>query len=779
MTLIAAALTNSTTYADVRWAWDWSPLATGVLWAVAIAWVVSVYANEQRFASRRVRAALAALRLSAVAILLAMLAQPTLERRRVAPPRIVLAIDRSQSMETRDVPAAELDDASGATANVTRTEAWKNIIADAAHPLVDTLRERYDVDLIRFASKVERVSFDSRKTAAEAVASLINGEKARDAQESRVGEAIDFAARQLEGPRPAAVVVITDGINTAGRSLADAAARARTVGTPVFAIALGSDRPRPDVLLEDVLVEEVVFPGDRLQLEATVRATGFNGASARVILKKSESESDQAVAESPVVLPADGRPQTVRLALRPTEPGPLPLAVEVEAQAGEDDVSNNKADVTIDVRKEPIRALLVDSTPSFEFRALKSLLERDPAIKLQVHLQDADAEYASVDAAAVRNFPATEAELLKYDVVLMSDVDPQLVPRSAWANLHKFVSEEGGGLALIAGPRFMPQALADIEAMRTLLPIEAPLGHALRTDASMDVVAIRPTRLGVREPSLQIGETMEQSAAVWKELPPVNWTLKDLRMKPGAQMLAEGISLKGPDSPPAPAILRQYVGAGEVLMHATDETWRWRWRSDDRYFARYWGQVVRRLARGRALRGGGSLATNRAEYAIGEPVLLRARLRSGDSPSENEATVELEGASSTTQRIRLQRKAGYGNVFETTLRGLAADRYTARLTTSGDRPAVLSTEFVVQAPPGELAHLAVNAEGLREVAKTTGGKYYTAKTASRLLDDLPKADPTLIEQLPDKPLWNSPWLLSALCAALGSEWLLRRRTGML
>jgi hypothetical protein len=680
-------------------------------------------------------------------------------------------------METRDVPAAELDVGNGATANVTRTDALKHILSDKARPLVDELRVRYDAEVICFAGLVARVPLDSSKATAQTWPLLMGDEQALGVQASRVGEAINFAARQLEGPRPAAIVVMTDGINTSGCSLADAAARARAIGTPIFAIALGSDRPRPDVSLDDVLVEEVVFPGDQLQLEATLRATDFRGKRARVTLKK--SDADEPLAESQVVLPDDGQSKSVRLALRPSEPGPLHLAIAVEPQPGENDVANNRAEVTVDVRKEPIRALLVDSTPSFEYRALKSLLERDPAIKLHVHLQDADSEYASVDAAAIRYFPATESELMKYDVLLLGDLDSQLVPRSAWENLRGFVSEEAGGLALIAGPRLMPHALADIEAMRTLLPIEAFSGNAPRIDASVDAVSIRPTPLGAREASLQLGETMEQSTAVWKELPPVNWTLKDLRVKPGAQVLAEGVSLKDGGAPLTPAIVRQYVGAGEVLLHATDETWRWRWRSDDRYFARYWGQVVRRLARGRALRGGGSLATNRPQYALGEPVLLRARLRSADAPSNDAATIELEGASSPTRRIRLQRKTGYGNVFDTTLRGLAADRYMARLTTGGERPAVLSAEFEIQAPPGELVQLAVNSEGLREVAKATGGKFYTVETAEQLLHDLPKADPTLIEQLPDKPLWNNPWLLGALCLALASEWLLRRRVGML
>jgi hypothetical protein len=154
-------------------------------------------------------------------------------------------------------------------------------------------------------------------------------------------------------------------------------------------------------------------------------------------------------------------------------------------------------------------------------------------------------------------------------------------------------------------------------------------------------------------------------------------------------------------------------------------------------------------------------------------------LRPADPLAEETVTVELEGDSSPTRQIRLARKGSYANVFETILRDLPADRYTARLTTSGDKAAVLTTEFVVQGPPGERTQLVVNAAGLAEAAKTTGGKFYTAKTANRLGEELPPANPSAVEQLPDEPLWNRPWLLAALCTALGGEWLLRRRSGML
>jgi hypothetical protein len=760
---------------ELRWNWDWSPAATAVIVAVAAAWVIGVYVKEQPFVSRRRRAGLALLRLAAVGLALAMLAQPTIERRRVAPPRLVLLVDDSASMDTRDVAAADLADAKGATGQVTRREAWENLLTSGEESLLDELRSRFAVETLRFASDTSFVdlSFPAASRPEADGAEPVG----RDA--THLGDAIDFALRGLAGPRPAAAVVMTDGVNTAGRPLPEAAARARTLGVPIYAVALGSDRPGPDVAIEDVVVEEVVFPGDRLQVEAAVRSVGYEGRQTEVVLRR--AGDDTVLAKTQVKLGADGEARPVRLALRPSEPGPLALSIEVDAQSDEDDVANNRAELTIDVRDQPIRVLLVDSRPTYEYRALKSLLERDPAIDLRTWLQDADADFASVDEAALRSFPATEAEWLEYDVVLLGDADPRLLPRQTWDLLEKFVTVHGGGFAAIAGQQYMPRAYAEIPAMRTLLPIEVAVDYASPSNVGgVDGWKVAPTPLGMQEASLQLGETADESAAIWSELPGVLWTLPAAPPKPGAQVLAAAVAEEAgaaADSPPI--ILRQYVGAGEVLMHATDETWRWRWRNDDRYFARYWGQAVRRLARGRALRGVGSLATNRTQYNIGEPVTIRLRPGAAATLADEAATVELSGESTPTRAVRLSRRDAYGRVFETTLRNLPADRYTARSLAGTGGAAPLSAEFVIAAPPAEMAQLVVNSAGLREAAESTGGQFYTAKTAARLRDDLPRSEPATIERLPEEPLWNSPWFLIVLCGALGSEWLFRRRWGML
>ena len=131
-----------------------------------------------------------------------------------------------------------------------------------------------------------------------------------------------------------------------------------------------------------------------------------------------------------------------------------------------------------------------------------------------------------------------------------------------------------------------------------------------------------------------------ESARIWQALPPVYWALAPVKLRPGAETLA--VFRPTIDDPPvdfanSPAIVRQFVGAGEVLLHLTDETWRWRWRNDDRYFARYWGQAVRRLARGRIGRGAANVSTDRSAYDAGDAVQIRAVLRGGATTGERGA----------------------------------------------------------------------------------------------------------------------------------------------
>ena len=68
---------------------------------------------------------------------------------------------------------------------------------------------------------------------------------------------------------------------------------------------------------------------------------------------------------------------------------------------------------------------------------------------------------------------------------------------------------------------------------------------------------------------------------------------------------------------------------------------------------------------------------------------------------------------------------------------------------------------------------------LTAAAETTHGKFYTIADADRLLDELPTGRRVPIENLPPIPIWNRWWLLSLFLACITTEWVLRKRKGML
>jgi hypothetical protein len=73
----------------------------------------------------------------------------------------------------------------------------------------------------------------------------------------------------------------------------------------------------------------------------------------------------------------------------------------------------------------------------------------------------------------------------------------------------------------------------------------------------------------------------------------------------------------------------------------------------------------------------------------------------------------------------------------------------------------------------------MDAAELREAAKISVGKFYRFQEAGRLLKDVPRGRQVRIESLPPRPIWNAPLLAGLFIGLIGTEWLLRKRLGLL
>jgi hypothetical protein len=471
------------------------------------------------------------------------------------------------------------------------------------------------------------------------------------------------------------------------------------------------------------------------------------------------------------------------LPYRPNKEGQFRYTIDLDPPPAELRGKVAPLERTVQVRRYKVRVLLAQSYPNFEFRYLRNMLQRDQTIELNTVLQEADLEYAEQDKAALKTFPVERARLFSFDVIILGDVNPALLSPAILQSLGEFVDQpgKGGALVFLAGPKYMPQAFRDTPLAR-LMPFD--VGRVRYPDPNKPLTegfVVQPTELGLASPAMQLGDTPEETRQIWQDLPAVYWLAEVPDLKPGVRVLAEHPTRLTPDGRKLPVIMMHYVGAGKVLFHATDETWRWRRRMGDVFLSRYWVQTLRSLSRAKLADGEHSarLSTDRREYFPADPVRLRVRFADDRlAPAEdNGVTVELKQQGRTTQ-VPLQRAEAGRGVFEAVLSRLPVGSYHASVVVPmlGSQPP--AADFQVVPPPGESAHLQMATAEMRQAAEVTKGRFYPFANAQQLLGHLPEGRQVPIETLPPMPLWNRWPLLAVFLLLLIGEWVLRKKGGM-
>ena len=758
--------------------WNWPSWVTLLFVLFAVAFVVVNYARDNPDSSKRFRTLLAANRLALIGIVLFMLAQFVLLLHLTGLPYVAVVVDDSLSMTTDDhleedgLARIERRLARIGLQESTRFNQARGLLCEEDGAMLRGLRGDHKLRLY--------YTTDATRVQGEEPDALVQEVLAREAEgeSTRLGDTLRAVFDDLRGMPPAAVVVLTDGINTQGPSLDDAAEWAVRKGVPLFCVGLGDQRPVRDVQLTDLLVEDIVFVGDMVQFEFRVGGTGFEGQEVDVVLRRLDQTEE--LARMTITVPEAGKTETFRIPYRPEEEGEFRFVVEIEPQEGEKQTDNNRRERLVRVRKEKIRILLAYAYPSYEFRYLRNMFKRDSTVELDTVLQEADLEYAEQDATALRSFPVRRDDVFKYDAIILGDVNPSLLNPAILQNVVDFVNQpvKGGALVCISGPRYMPLAFRGT-SLEDLLPVRASTVRIPVEQASLtEEIRLVPTELGLMSPGMQLGDTPAESSDIWSRLPGVYWAVEAPDLKPGARVFAERSDMVGPDGSPLPAIVMQYVGAGKVLFHGTDETWRWRYRVGDVFYARYWIQMIRYLCRSKLSDSGAGadLVTDRREYQQGEPVVLRVRF---DDPrrapaADDGVTVVVEQEGRQMQRVKLRRSAAGQALFQGTVPRPSVGEYHAWLAVPSMEGVAPSADFRVVAPPGEFERIEMDAVALRRAAERTGGRFYTFETARRLIRDLPKGRQVPVESLPPVPLWNRWFVLLLFLMLLVTEWILRK-----
>lgn len=748
-----------------------------------IALLARVYWQDTRTLGWRRRAVLMMLRFAVLGFVLLFLTDLTLSIDRTGLPTVALLIDTSASMGLEDQYSdsriadkiRELEASPPSRLNLARELLTRN---DGR--FLKELQRRHKLRVYRFSETAVPVG-QNDYVGGDEIEKLLPQlrEFTPDGPQTRPGPAVRKVLSDLRGSPPTAVVILTDGIpsTTDADKLSTVADLARGKSVQLFAVGIGSDEPARDLQLYDMLAEEVAFVGDPLLFRAKLKGYGFNGQKVAVTLTRQGSK--EVLARTEITVAPDGRPVQVELSHAPSEAGEFDYVLHVAEQPKETNLRNNSEQRHVSVREERIRLLLVDSAPRYEFRYLKQLLERDKTIELHTLLQDADLEYAEEDRTALPHFPVKQDELFKYDVVVFGDVNLSYLSPAMLEMLNRFVREKGGGLILVAGPRFDPLTYQGTP-LESLLPVQLegaklPSPDETSGDGFHPVLTVHGQKgTGI----FRFAESEQESLAIWNSLPDLYWMVETPHLKPGALVLAEHPLKSGSDGR-LPVIVLQQVGAGKVLYHATDELWRWRFRVGDQYYARYWVQAIRFLSRARLIGKDrtAELTTDRSVYQQGDAVFLRVRFIDERlvPTAEDGVSAVVERQGDTQRTVTLTKLPQVPNIFEGQLGQLGEGTYHAWIARPSFQEAPPATDFRVEAPLRELQKRSLERTDLMQAAKLSHGRYYSLADADQLPSDLPPGRAVPLETNEPILLWNRGELLLLFAGVLTAEWLFRKR----
>jgi hypothetical protein len=806
--------------------WDAAadPWLAGLLAVAAAGLVGWVYFREGRTAGTGYRLLLAGLRLSLVLLTLAvLLPELRLWFERQGWPDVAILIDESASMSTTDQyqdpqvqAAANQIAADAGLTNPDRLALAKALVANPKNDWITRLltQHKVKVHVYHCSGRAHRLS--PNVTSADDIEPVLaqvrefRAEPSHDS--SQLGTAVRQVINDFRGSSLAAVIMLTDGVTTEGEDLVKVSHYASQYGVPLYFVGLGDDHERRDIALHDLQAEETVYVNDQVVFELRLTGPGYPNLQVPVRLWEKQGTERKLLKETKVTVDPQGKPVKVRLEDRPTEVGEKHYVIDTPVQEGEATPDNNKLERSVEVQDTRLfKVLYVEGYPRYEFRFVKTLLERESArkgnktIDLRVLLLDADPDYAAEDRSAVAEFPL-KTDLNKFDVVILGDVDPKH-PRLGDKNvqaLADFVKERGGGLLMVAGERYSPWVWRNTP-LADVLPIDVTRDLAPEEPEGGRPESYRPelTPMGRLHPIFRFSPDEQGNEEIWNHLRELYWYADGFRVKPAAEVLAVHPRQKGEKAPAReaseglPLVVQQFVGAGRCMFFGFCETWRWRYREDELRFNQFWIQTVRYLARSRL--GKIELRVDRqTPYRRGEPIKLTVRFPDDAAPPGPETKVEVfkerrpprapgvpedrarNVAPVETEKVQLARVEGSRSTFEALVTRTPEGEYTFTLiepTVKGPKP---RAECRVLAPPGEMELLRMNQPDLERAAEESHGRFYTLVDANRLLGELPAGTRvTLNASGPPLVLWNQFAVFLLALFFLTAEWVLRKRKHLL
>ncbi|HUQ92742.1 MAG TPA: glutamine amidotransferase [Bryobacteraceae bacterium] len=679
-----------------------------------------------------------------LAMVLLLLWQPAMSVATLKPQQNIIAVvvDDSRSMALQEDGKSRKDQVLGALNK----------------GLLEQLNKKFQVRLYRLSGGLERLDKLEQLKA--------------DGNATRIGDSMAQVAGESSTLPIGAIVLFSDGADNSGGVDLETVNLLRRQRIPVHTVGVGREKFTKDIEVTDVQTTARALADSRLSATVTLKQRGYKDSKARITVKSDKST----LASEEVVLKNEGGQQSETVVFNAGTAGLKNLQVTVEPLAGEENLRNNTVTRLVNVESRKPRILYMEGEPKWEFKFIRRAMEEDRSLEMATILRTTqNKNYMQGPAAGLeQGFPAKVEELFAFQGIVIGGVEAGAFTPAQMELLKQFVDRRGGGLIFLAGRSGLSEGGWHKSPLADLLPVVLPdkKGTFHRDPATVEL-----TMAGRENTMCRLEENPEKNAERWKKLPYLADYQEAGFAKPGAVTLVESV-VAGKKQP---LLVTQNYGRGRVGVMATQGTWRWQMLQPlaDKSHEMFWQQLMRWLVQdtpGRVVS-----MTPKPVLADDARVMLRAEIRDRNYLPMTDAKVmaNILGPAGTAEQLEMRPDPLTPGTFAADWRAEKQGAYVAEvLAKRGEEEAGRDVvNFRREDGIAENFGAEQNRELLEKLALETSGKYYKINDLSKLAEEISYSEAGITVR-ETKDLWNMPVIFFLLFMMRGSEWLLRRRWGV-
>lgn len=710
-----------------------------ILLLVAFALTIFTYKETTPPISKFFKWLLISLRSLTLFLLILILFEPVLDitSNLINKPKVAVLLDNSLSMNIN-------------TEKYKKSDIYKNVLTD-----LDLSGLEYKV--YSFGEKVNEIdvaTFEKSK-----YESLKLNENITD-----LARGIKHVNRNLENENFSSLLLITDGIHNQGNS---PIINAQELARPIFTIGIGDTNKPKDIAITNILTNKIGFLDSKLPLIVKFKSAGYDNQKVKLTI----FENGKKIEEKEITINANQTEYEEYFTYLPIAEGTNKISATIQNLTDELTTANNSSSEYVKINKNKRKFLIIAGAPNPDITFIKAELSKIKNVEIKEFIQKQKSDFYITPNQ--KDFSESEMLIL---IGYPNNFSPD--------NVTKMIKNElDNGKSLI----FVPSK--DVNFKKATI-LEDYLGFKVLSNS--------PRESNVSPITLEQGQVNSvlkvddepNSIKLWNDLPPLFHSELFVKTNPTASVLMQ--YRIGDVEFQEPLLLSNEFNKTKSLIFLGYGLYKWKFGSysseKDNNANDLFNILINNTIKWLSVENIGknfTISTSKEKYNLGETVEILAQVydKSYNAFDKAKVNITLQTKNSEKREITLQ---NYGNgKYITKVSGLKNGDYQVYGTAYIDSQTEYAkdqTRFEVELNSLEKSNIVLNKSLLLSISTLNNGKYYDANNFKLLNEDIKKSDFHFEKSMTTKKeivLWNYSILLIIIITALGLEWFIRKRLGLL